>query len=67
MPAGTDIDANQSAVRRWQEAKSLHETGVVSPVPLVISSVHVACRMGRNTNLTGLTPIEGAMNSLPER
>ena len=33
VPTGTDIDANQSSVQRWQEAQPLHETGVVSRVP----------------------------------
>ena len=34
----------------------LHETGVVSPVSVVIPAVLRAHRMDRNTNLTGLTP-----------
>ena len=58
MPTGTDIDAKQSAVQRWQEAKPLYETGVVSPVPLVIPDMHAACGMGRNTNQTEPTPKE---------
>jgi len=31
-------------VQRWQEAKPLHETGAVSPVPLVTLALHPQAR-----------------------
>ena len=48
----------KSAVQRWQVAQPLHETGVVSPVSLVIPAVRLACGMDRNTNQNGSTPNE---------
>ena len=53
MPTGTHIDRQtKSAVQRWQEPKPMHETGAVSPVPLVVSG---ALRQpGRALTLTKL-------------
>ena len=48
----------KSAVQRWQVAQPLHETGVVSPVSLVIPAVRLACGMDRNTKQSGSTPNE---------
>jgi len=46
----TFIDANQGAVQRWQEAKPMHETGVVSRVPC---RSRLPRQTGRTATLTG--------------
>jgi len=46
----TFIDAHQGAVQRWQEAKPMHETGVVSRVPC---RSRLPRQTGRTATLTG--------------
>jgi hypothetical protein len=60
VPPGANTDAKPKArVRRWQEAKPMHEAGVVSRVPR--GSRHAqAWEADRNTNRTGYTHQHGA-------
>jgi len=59
-PAGANTDAKPKVrVQRWQEAKPMHEAGVVSRVPR--DSRHAqAWEMDRNTDQTSSTHQHGA-------